>query len=178
MQPQNGAVYDWTELSQSLKQIAMLIKANVGLRAVAVDLGGWDTHESIGAPEDPNSYMRQHSGRLATALQAFWTDLGTMTDEVTLFTMSEFGRTINENGSGGTDHGRGSVQLVMGGKVRGGVYGSFPGTIVDGPEGDLEVLNDYRRTVSEVLSVRGGTASLNTIFPTYVQTSPLGICLN
>lgn len=176
-QPQNGAVYANDSLSRDLKETAQLIRANVGLRCVAIDMGGWDTHENMGAPEDPTSYYRNHVGELADALQTFYTDLGSQQNEVTLFTMSEFGRTINENGNGGTDHGRGSVMMVMGGKIRGGVYGSFPSSIVDGPEGDLAVLNDYRRPLAEILTVRGDATNLSGIFPTYDQESALGLCL-
>ena len=155
----------------------MLIRGNLGLRAVAIDFGGWDTHDTMGLPEDPASWFRNRASTLANALQSFYTDLGTLMDEVTLFTVSEFGRTINENGSGGTDHGRGNVMFAMGRKIKGGVYGSFVPSVTDGPEGDLAVLNDYRRPVSEILSVRGGAASLGTIFPTYSQTTPLGLCV-
>jgi len=176
-QPQNGAVYPDNGLAEDLKEVAQLIRANVGLRCVAVDFGGWDTHENMGAPEDAGSYFRGHVGELADALQAFYTDLGSLGDEVTTFTMSEFGRTINENGNGGTDHGRGSCMLVMGGRVKGGVYGDFVSSITDGPEGDLTVLNDYRRVISEILSVRGDATNLESVFPTYTQQSPLGLCL-
>ena len=175
--PQNGAVYGADDLARNLKETAMLIRGNLGLRVVAIDFGGWDTHDTMGAPEDPASWFRNRATTLANALQAFYTDLGSAMDEVTLFTVSEFGRTIDENGSGGTDHGRGSVMFALGQKIRGGVYGSFVPSITDGPEGDLAVLNDYRRPVSEILSVRGGASSLSTIFPTYSQASPLGLCV-
>lgn len=176
--PQNGATYDTNNyLATQLKQIAQLIRANVGLRAAAVDMGGWDTHDGMGAPEDTGSMFRARATELSSALAAFHRDLGTQMNEVTLMTMSEFGRTINENGSGGTDHGRGSAMFVMGGKVKGGVYGAFPSSIVDGPEGDLTVLNDYRRVASEVLTVRGGASSVSTIFPTYTPQTNLGFAL-
>lgn len=176
-QPQNGAVYPDGGLAEDLKEAAQLVRADVGLRCVAIDFGGWDTHENMGAPEDGGSYFRGHVAELSDALSAFYTDLGSLGEEVTTFTMSEFGRTINENGNGGTDHGRGSCMFVMGGKVKGGVYGSFPGSIADGPEGDLTVLNDYRRVVSEILSVRGDAANLGSVFPTYTQEAPFGLCL-
>ncbi len=176
-QPQNGAVYESNGLAQGLRQVAALIRANVGLRAVALDFGGWDTHEGMGAPESTDSYFRRQAAALGNSLAAFAQDLGSDMNEVTLFTMSEFGRTINENGSGGTDHGRASVQFVMGGNVRGGVYGSFVPTIADGPEGDLTVLNDWRRSVAEVMAVRGGAPSTSTIFPTLGGGDPFGLCV-
>ena len=175
--PQNGAAYSTDDLSRNLREVARLIRGNVGLRAVAVDYGGWDTHSDMGLAEDPGSYMRQHTGAVSQALQAFYTDLGTAMDEVTVVTMSEFGRTIEENGSGGTDHGRGTAMLALGGKIRGGVYGGFPTSIADGPEGDLTVMNDYRQVLSEILKVRCGATNLGAIFPTYTQQSPLGLAV-
>jgi uncharacterized protein (DUF1501 family) len=175
--PQNGAVYGTDDLSYNLREVARLIRGNVGLRAVAIDYGGWDTHTDQGIPEDPNGYFHKHTNGLATGLQAFYQDLGTARDEVTLVTVSEFGRTIDENGSLGTDHGRGTVMLALGGKIKGGVHGSFPATITNGPEGDLSVLNDYRQVVSEILSVRCGATNLSSVFPTYSQQAPLGLAL-
>ncbi len=176
--PQNGTVYPNSGFANDLKEIAQLIRANVGLRCVAVDIGGWDSHDGMGAPEDPASSFRQRAAEFADALSAFYNDLGTQMNEVTLATISEFGRTINENGSGGTDHGWGSSMFVMGKKIRGGVYGAFPTSIVDDPQhGDLTVMNDYRRVLSEVLSVRGDASNLSTIFPTFTQQSALGLAL-
>ena len=173
---QNGATYPMHHFAHGLRETAMLIRANVGLRTVAIDYHGWDTHEGMGMPEDPDSWFRSKASILADAMQAFYTDLGTMMDEVTLFSVSEFGRTINQNGNEGTDHGRGSCALAMGRKVNGGVYGDFVDTIEDGPEGDLTVLNDYRRPISEILSVRGGATDLGAVFPTYSQEGALGLC--
>jgi len=175
--PQNGATYGTDDLSNNLREVARLIRGNVGLRAVAIDYGGWDTHGDQGAPEDPNGYFHRHTGAVATAFQAFYQDLGTAMDEVTLVTLSEFGRTIDENGSFGTDHGRATCMFAMGRKIKGGVHGLFPTSIVDGPEGDLGVLNDYRQVLSEVLSVRCGATNLNSIFPTYATKPPLGLCV-
>jgi len=176
--PQNGATYPANNgLASQLRQIAQMIRANVGLRVACLDVGGWDTHDAMGAPEDPASMFRARAAGLSDALGAFYTDLGTLMGEVTLMTMSEFGRTINENGSGGTDHGRGSAMFVMGHKIKGGVHGSFPSSITDGPEGDLSVLNDYRRVASEVLGVRGNATNLPAVFPTYTAQTPLGLAL-
>lgn len=175
--PQNGAAYGTDGLSSNLREIARLIKAGVGLRAVAIDVGGWDTHGDQGIPEDPNAYFRRQTGGIATAMQAFYQDLGNSMDEVTLVTLSEFGRTIDENGTLGTDHGRGTAMFVLGRKVKGGVHGAFPTSITNGPEGDLAVMNDYRQVLSEVLSVRCGATNLGTVFPTYAQQAPLGLCV-
>lgn len=171
--PRNGAAYGWDDLSTNLKEIARLIRAGVGLRVATVDHGGWDTHNGQGAPES-NGQFRSRAASLSTALQAFHQDLGGSVG-VTVVCISEFGRTINENGSGGTDHGRGSAMLVMGGGIRGGVHGDFPDRIENGPEGDLVVLNDYRRVLSEVLTVRAGGTDLGRTFPTYAVQPFLGL---
>jgi uncharacterized protein (DUF1501 family) len=172
---QNGAAYGWDGLAKNLKEVARLIKADVGLRVAVVDDGGWDTHNDQGVPEDPNGYLRGRTRQFSEALQAFYQDLGGAMSEVTLVTMSEFGRTINENGSGGTDHGRATSMFVLGHNVRGGVHGQFPDQIVDAPEGDLTVLNDYRHVLAEVLAARGGATDLGSVFPGYTGHTPLGL---
>ncbi|MCZ7629330.1 MAG: DUF1501 domain-containing protein [Microthrixaceae bacterium] len=119
--PQNGATYTWDGLAQGLRETARLIRANVGLRAVVLDDGGWDSHTGMGSPEDTDSSFRNRTAEFSDALTAFYTDLGAAMDEVTVVTVSEFGRTINENSSGGTDHGRATAMFVMGRNVNGGV---------------------------------------------------------
>jgi uncharacterized protein (DUF1501 family) len=175
--PAGGAVYEQDPIGSGLRQVAMAIKANLGLRAAAVDFDHWDTHSGHGVPEDPQAWFRRQATALSNALTAFWLDLGTKMSEVTVVVETEFGRTIGENGSGGTDHGRGGAMLVMGGNVRGGVFGRFPTTISEGPEGDLEVLNDWRTVLAEVLTVRGGLplSRLSTVLPGWSGT-PLGLC--
>jgi len=173
---QNGAVYPNTEFASSLREVAQLIRAGIGLRAVCLDVGGWDTHSDVGLPEDPNSYFRNRCRELAEGMAAFYRDLGTQMDEVTLATVSEFGRTIDENGTGGCDHGRGSAMLVMGGGIRGGVHGPFVPTIANGPEDDLTVLTDYRTVMAEVLTRRGGATDTARLFPTWTPAAPLGVC--
>lgn len=173
--PQNGAAYGWDGLARNLREVARLIKADVGLRVAVVDDGGWDTHNGQGVPEQPDAYFRTRTRQFSEALQAFYQDLGAAMSEVTLVTMSEFGRTINENGSGGTDHGRATAMFVLGRNVRGGVHGAFPTQIVDAPEGDLAVLNDYRHVLAEVLATRGGATDLGRVFPRYTGHTPLGL---
>lgn len=171
---QNGASYPNTPLGRDLREVAQLIRADVGLRVACVDSGSWDTHESMVSPTGV-SWFESLVADLGDSLAAFACDLGERMDGVTLVTMSEFGRTIDENGAGGTDHGRGSVMFAMGRTVRGGVYGDFVDRIENGPEGDLAVCNDYRTVLSEVLSVRGGVADLTPVFPTYDPRPFLGI---
>lgn len=172
--PANGAAYPSTGLGSTLREVAQLIRAGVGLRAVAVDDGGWDTHNGQGVPEEQGSYLRNRLGQQSAALAAFHRDLGTLMDSTTLVTVSEFGRTIDENSSGGTDHGRGGVMFVMGRNVNGGVHGPFPDVVEDGPEGDLSVLTDYRSVLHEVLAVRGGVDPAG-VFPGLGDPSPLGL---
>lgn len=174
--PRNGATYGDDDIARNLREVAKLVRSGLGLRVACIDAGGWDTHEGMGAPDDPGSYFRRRAGQLGDALAAFRTDLGAELANVTVVTISEFGRTIDENGSGGTDHGRGSCLLVMGGGIRGGVHGDFVDAITDGPEGDLAVVNDWRRVLAEVLTVRGGAPSVESVFPTWSPQTPLGIC--
>lgn len=173
--PQNGAAYGWDGLAGGLREVARLIKANVGLRVAVLDDGGWDTHNSQGVPESPTAYFRSRTQQFSDALQAFYQDLGSSMSEVTLMTMSEFGRTINENSSGGTDHGRGTAMFVMGHGVRGGVHGAFHSHLANAAEGDLGVLNDYRHVVAEVMSGRGAPVDPTRVFPGYSGHAPLGL---
>lgn len=173
---QHGALYPSTDFAGALREVARLIRADVGLRVACIDVGGWDTHSDMGRPEDPNSYFRGRCEELAGGLAAFYTDMGPDMAEVTVATISEFGRTINENGTEGLDHGRATAMMVMGGGIKGGVHGPFVSSIADGPEDDLTVLTDYRKVLSEVLTVRGGASSATTIFPTWTPSAPLGLC--
>jgi uncharacterized protein (DUF1501 family) len=175
----NGALYPangpgrW--LGQGLREVACLLRSGVGLRIACVDLDGWDHHDGMGTPA--NGLTASYARGLSDALRAFHQDLGPLMNEVTVVTMSEFGRTIGVNGSGGTDHGRGSAMFVMGGAVNGGFYGTYPsGPLHNGPQGDLEVQNDFRRPLAEVLTKRLGNSALSTVFPGYSHPGDLGLC--
>ncbi len=175
--PANGATYDETsELSKALRDVARLIKANVGLQIACIDYGDWDMHVGLGlaseiADTTKDNWMRDHLAELATALAAFGTDLGSGMDDVTLVTLTEFGRRAEENGDHGVDHGYGTAVMMMGGGVNGGqvhLSGAWPtlahGALVDG---DLNATTDYRSILSEVLSKRCGVSAggLSTVFP-------------
>jgi uncharacterized protein (DUF1501 family) len=169
--PENGAVYPDTELGQALLDVARLIKADVGLATATVDVGDWDMHENL------NRKMPQQLADFAAALAAFATDLGPDgLGRVTLVTISEFGRRVAENGSGGLDHGYGSAMFVLGGHVNGGrVHGRWPG--LDAGKlvgGDLAVTTDYRAVIGEVLRTRCGVNDLASVFPG-VRPSSLGL---
>ncbi|HXO40653.1 MAG TPA: DUF1501 domain-containing protein, partial [Thermoanaerobaculia bacterium] len=116
-QPANGAAYPRSPLGDALRQIALLIKSDVGLEVAFAESGGWDTHVQQGTV---NGTFFRRAQDLAQSIQAFWTDLGPRQDDVMLTTMTEFGRTARENGSGGTDHGHGSCLFVLGNRIDGG----------------------------------------------------------
>ena len=149
-QPQNGAVYPDSPLGNALKQIAQLIKMDVGLEVAFAESGGWDTHFNQGTD---NGIFARNVTDLSTAITAFWTDMGTYQDDVTVMTMTEFGRTIRQNGTGGTDHGRASCNFILGNDVLGGkVYGDIPPLSVENLEDgrDLKVTTDFRTVFNEV----------------------------
>ncbi len=159
--------YPDTEFGLALKQTAMLIKAEVGLEVSAIDLGGWDTHFAQGSS---TGIMPNLMKDLAEGLAAFHADMADHQNQLTTVTMSEFGRRASENGSLGTDHGHGSMMMVLGGNVDGGkVHGQWPGLgegQLIGP-GDLAVTTDYRDVLSEILTKRLNNPATNEIFPDY-----------
>jgi uncharacterized protein (DUF1501 family) len=150
--PAHGAVYPRSPLGNNLRQIAQLIKADVGLEVAFAECGGWDTHVQQGTAN--GSFARRVSD-LARSIVAFWTDLDNYQDDVVLMTMTEFGRTVHENGSGGTDHGRGSCLFVLGNQVDGRkVHGTVPSLVPEALEDgrDLPVTTDFRAVFAEVAS--------------------------
>ncbi|MPY94594.1 MAG: DUF1501 domain-containing protein [Acidimicrobiia bacterium] len=172
--PGNGVTYPSNGLSTSLREVAQVIRANVGLRAAALDVGGWDLHDDMGTAAD--GPMAGRAGQVAEALAAFADDLGPLLDEVSVVVMSEFGRTSKENGNGGTDHGRGSSMLLMGGGIRGGLYGEWP-TLLDDtdPDRDLTVTTDFRTVLAELLTVRLQNPAVDQVFPGFTAPTALGI---
>ena len=165
--PENGAQYPRTPFGNSLLQIAQLIKAGVGLEIAFTDIGGWDTHANQGNSRGQlANLLQQFSGGLA----ALYQDLGQRMDDVVVLTMSEFGRTVRENGNRGTDHGHANAMFVMGNSVRGGqVYGQWPGLKSDQLyEGrDLALTTDFRDVFGEIAARHLGTADLKSLFPGY-----------
>jgi uncharacterized protein (DUF1501 family) len=171
--PANGAAYPATPLGNALKDVARLIKAKVGLAAAAVDSGDWDMHEGLGTAVG-GQRMYDNLAELAAALSAFATDLGAEhLANVTLVTVSEFGRRVQENASRGADHGHGNAMLVLGGGVRGGtVYGAWPGLSPDKlVAGDLAATTDYRAVIGEILQKRCGFGALDGVFPSVTPSS-------
>jgi uncharacterized protein (DUF1501 family) len=164
--PGNGASYDERDsFAHGLRQVAQLIKADVGLDAASVDLGGWDSHFTQKTLIEPLML------RLARGLAAFRQDLGARMVTTTVVMMTEFGRRVAENSAFGTDHGRGSAMFVLGGGVKGGrVIGPWPGLkpeMLDGP-GDLPVWNNYRDVLAPILVRHGANAeTLGKVFPDF-----------
>jgi uncharacterized protein (DUF1501 family) len=174
-QPAGGVKYPESSFGQSLKQVAQLIKAEIGLEVATIDHGGWDTHVNQGALQGE---MPDLLSDLAAALSAFYLDLGDMMKRVTVVAMSEFGRRAKENGGGGTDHGYGNMMFTMGKSINGGkVYGRWPGlsdeALVDA--GDLAITTDYRSVLGELVSRHLLNPALDQVFPNFTSFQELGI---
>lgn len=152
-------------LGNSLREIAGTIRADIGLAAATVDMGGWDIH--AGAGDATSGPQASRLAELAGGLRAFADDLGPLMSRTTVVVMSEFGRRVHENASGGTDHGRGNLMFVLGEGVRGGIHGDWRGLDDDGlSDGDVPVTTDYRDVVAEVVAARhGASAFLGEVFP-------------
>ena len=164
-QPAAGVVYPNTAFGNSLKQVAQLMKANLGVEAAFSDIGGWDTHQNQG---NVTGQLSNKLKEFSESIAAFWKDMGDDAENVTLVTMSEFGRTARQNGTGGTDHGHANVMFVLGGKVKGGkVYGKWPGLANEQlNEGrDLAVTTDFRNVLGEAAYRTLGSRNMETVFP-------------
>ena len=164
--PAAGAVYPASPLGNALKQIAQLIKMDVGLELAFAECGGWDTHFNQG--KEAGTFAR-NVGDLSNAITAFWADIDAYQDNVEVMTMTEFGRTVAQNGSAGTDHGRASCMFLLGNDVAGGlVHGSVPELAVENLEDrrDLPVTTDFRAVFREVATAHLKiTDKNNLLFP-------------
>ncbi len=171
--PSNGAVYPTSgrgrTIGRVLAEVAELIRADVGLEAVSTEANfGWDLHDNFG--DDTTGRQAQNLQALAEVLAAFALDLGSDLDRVTVVLMTEFGRTFRENGGLGVDHGRASTMVVMGGGVRGGLYGDWPGLESQNIDGNaLRVTVDYRSVLADILQYRLGTGNMAAVLPGYVD---------
>ena len=165
--PARGANYPRGHFGDSLRQLAQLIKADLGVEVAFADIGGWDHHVNEGAVQGQlANVLREFSQSIA----AFWTDLGDLCVDTVLVTMSEFGRTARENGNRGTDHGHANVMFVLGGPVRGGhVYAQWPGLeqsqLYEGR--DLALTTDFRRVLGEAVYRHLGNKDLPAVFPAF-----------
>ena len=174
-QPENGAEYPRTGYGDALRQIAQLVKADVGLEVAFAEAGGWDTHANQGGSIGELARRLDDFGRGIAALTR---DLGDRMADVVILTMSEFGRAVAENGNRGTDHGHGNAMMIIGGQhVRGGrVYGRWPGLAREQryDRRDLEVTTDFRSVFAEVVRGHLGVTDTRTIFPKFADTARLG----
>src|SRR3984957_11535379 len=163
--PAPGANYPKGRCGDSLRQLAQLIKANLGVQVAFADIGGWDHHVNEGSTEGQIANVLSD---FSQSLAAFWTDLGDLGEDTVVITMSEFGRTARENGNRGTDHGHANVMFVLGGPVRGGrVYGRWPGLdpsqLYEGR--DLALTTDFRQVIGEAVARHMGNKNLAAVFP-------------
>jgi uncharacterized protein (DUF1501 family) len=163
--PAAGAIYPNGQFGQSMKQLAQLLKANLGVEAAFADIGGWDTHQNQG---NANGQLANRLKEFSESLAAFWIDIGDDAQNITLVTMSEFGRTVHQNGTGGTDHGHANVMFVLGGPVAGQkVYGKWPGMDKHQlyEERDLAITTDFRQVLGEAAYRTLGSKNLGFVFP-------------
>jgi uncharacterized protein (DUF1501 family) len=173
--PAHGAAYPRSRLGEALRQIAQLVRADVGLEIAFADADGWDTHVGQGAEQGQlANRLRDFGGALA----AFAQDLGDRMADVVVLTMSEFGRTVAENGNRGTDHGHATAMLVLGAGVRGGtVYGRWPGLsrerLYEGR--DLAVTTDFRSLFAEVAGRHLGIGDPAKLFPGWSGAAAVGV---
>lgn len=166
--PHNGATYPDTNLGGALHDAARLIRADIGVRVITIDEGDWDMHAGLGRTD--NGWMHDKLLDLGGSLAAFAADLGSRLEQVTLVTMSEFGRRVEENESGGVDHGWGNCMFVLGGNVVTGVHGTWPTLAAERlTDGDLTVTTDYRAVLADILANRTGATvpQIQTVFPDY-----------
>jgi uncharacterized protein (DUF1501 family) len=170
--PAAGVNYPRGRFGDSLRQVAQLIKANLGVEVAFADIGGWDHHVNEGSVQGQIANLTRE---FSQAISAFWTDLGDLGENTVIVTMSEFGRTVRENGNRGTDHGHANVMFVLGGPVKGGrVYGHWPGLqpehLYEGR--DLAVTTDFRQVLSEAVYTHLGSKELKKVFPGFDKDDP------
>jgi len=168
--PANGAKYPNGRLGQSLQQIARLIKADVGLEVAFTDVGGWDTHVNEVGATPVQGQLANLLSNFGEALAAFYQDMGDGMADVTVVTMSEFGRTARENGNRGTDHGHANYMMALGGNIRGGrVFGQWPGLAQEQlyEQRDLNLTTDFRDVLGELVVRHLGNQNITRVFPGY-----------
>jgi uncharacterized protein (DUF1501 family) len=168
--PANGSKYPGGRLGQSMQQIARLIKADVGLEVAFTDVGGWDTHVNEVAQKPSQGQLSNLLNDFGQSIAAFYQDLGDRMADVTVVTMSEFGRTARENGNRGTDHGHANVMFAIGGDINGGkVHGEWPGLAEEQlyENRDLNLTTDFRDVLGELVTRHLGNRQIANVFPGY-----------
>ena len=173
--PGNGANYPRSGFGDAMRQIAQLVKSDLGLEVAFAELGGWDTHVQQG---NGTGQLANRLSDFAESLAAFYTDMGERMSDVVVVTMSEFGRAVTENGNRGTDHGHGNAMMIMGGGVKGGkVYGKWPGLAPERryENRDLAVTTDFREVFTELVKKHLSATDTSAVFPGFTSTGALGI---
>lgn len=163
--PAPGVRYPRGPLGNGLRQIAQLMKSDLGVEVAFADLDGWDHHANEGAVQGQLAFRLTE---LSQSLAAFWRDLGDLAGQTVVVTLSEFGRTAAENGTRGTDHGHANAMFILGGPVQGGrIFGRWPGLAPEqlNQGRDLALTTDFRTVMSEVLSRHLGNPGLSSVFP-------------
>jgi uncharacterized protein (DUF1501 family) len=176
--PSGNVKYPNGRLGQGLMQIARLIKADVGLEVAFTDVGGWDTHVNQVGQKPSQGQLANLLTELGGSLAAFYQDLGDRMADVSIVTMSEFGRTARENGTRGTDHGHANVMFALGGSIKGGkVYGDWPGLEPEQlyEQRDLNLTTDFRDVLGELVTRHLGNRELKNVFPEYTDPKFRGI---
>lgn len=178
-----AAKYPDSELGRKLEQVARLIKSDLGLEVAEVDYGGWDTHQNQGGQQGDGGSYGNLVGGLAQALAAFAADLENRLDDVLVVTLSDFGRTAAENGTGGTDHGWANCMFAMGGPVLAAsphgprnVIGRWPGLLPEQLHDKRDLLHttDFRDVLGELVGTHLGNPNLKTILPSH-DFKPVGL---
>jgi uncharacterized protein (DUF1501 family) len=172
--PANGAEYPRSGFGDAMRQIAQIVKSDLGLEVAFAELGQWDHHANEGGS---TGQIANRLGDFASGIAAFARDMGDRMADVVVVTMSEFGRTVKENGNRGTDHGHGNAMLVLGGSVHGGkVYGKWPGLereqLYEGR--DLAITTDFRDVFAECLTAHLGARDISDVFPGHQYKQKLG----
>ncbi len=168
--PANGVKYPNGRLGNSMQQIARLIKADVGLEVAFTDVPGWDTHVNEVGQKPSQGQLANLLNDFGQAIAAFYNDLGDRMADVTVVTMSEFGRTARENGNRGTDHGHANMMFALGGDIKGGkIYGEWPGMAEEQlyENRDLNLTTDFRDVLGELVTRHLGNRQIANVFPGY-----------
>ena len=180
--PQNGAMYPNTSYGRQLRDVAHIIRSGLGLEVATIDIGGWDTHDDQGGGGGATLQQGARLAELSGGIRAFYNDMGSLMSNVVLLTCTEFGRTVRQNASGGTDHGKASVWFVLGGGVKGGLYhgaAGFPSSLIDANLDSGRYIKptvEFRNIFSDVLVKHFGVNSgeLAAVFPSQTHT-PVGL---
>ena len=173
--PAHGAKYPETAIARQFREAARLIKAGIGTEVIQIDYGGWDTHNNQGGLT--GGYANRLRD-LCVAMQTFARDLGDSLNDVLVLTLSDFGRTVRENGTNGTDHGWANCMLALGGGLATGkpVLGEWPGLAVEQlqQQRDLRHTTDFRDVLCEAVSAHLGNPHTSAVIPDH-QAKAVGL---